>query len=164
MARREHHLAMPDLGSNDVESIVRLIQSSLTPVFLLTAVASLLSVFTTRLARISDQVKTLMQQSSADVLSDATMQRRLVFLHRRTYALDLAVILGTLAGVCTCGTVLSLFLGLIRSQATASILLFLFGTAVLCTIGALSAFLTEVLLASRGIRTEVVRHAHQMDL
>lgn len=155
---------MFELESNSVESIVRVIQSSLTPVFLLTAVASLLGVFTTRLARISDQVTALAKLTSVGEAQDAAMMRRLAFLHRRTQALDLAVILGALAGACTCGTVLALFLGLIRAKATASILLVLFATAVLCTIGALSAFLTEVLLASRGIRVDVARHVNQLDL
>jgi CHASE3 domain sensor protein len=155
---------MLDLDPNNLESIVRVIQSSLTPIFLLTAVASLLGVFTTRLARISDQVKALAQLSADGAAQDHAMKRRLAFLRRRIQALDLAVILGALAGGCTCGTVLTLFLGLIRAKATASILLFLFGVAILCTIGALSAFLTEVLLASRGIRVDVERHVNQLDL
>ena len=156
---------MLELDPNSVESIVRVIQSSLTPIFLLTAIASLLGVFTARLARISDQVKALAQLSPVgDARRDETMMRRLAFLRRRTRALDLAVILGAFAGSCTCGTVLALFLGLIRAKATASILLLLFGAAILCTIGALSAFLTEVLLASRGIRVDVERHVNQLDL
>ena len=142
--------------ASDLESVIRVIQSSLTPIFLLTAVASLLSVFTARLARISDQVK--MIADTADRLGDGNVKRRLAFLKRRSHMLDVAVILGAIAGACTCGTVLALFLSLLRAQATASLLFLLFGAAILCTIGALSAFLTEVLLASRGIRADVVEH------
>ncbi len=154
---------MFDLDTTSLESIVRVIQSSLTPVFLLTAVASLLGVFTTRLARISDQVKVLAEAKGGDAAADATMKRQLAFLRRRSHALDLAVILGAFAGACTCGTVLALFLGLLRAKATVSILFFLFGIAILCTIGALSAFLTEVLLASRGLRVDVDQHAKRLD-
>ena len=61
------------------------------------------------------------------------------------------------------GTVLALFLGLLRAKATVSLLFFLFGIAILCTIGALSAFLTEVLLASRGIRADVDQRVKRQD-
>ena len=59
---------------------------------------------------------------------------------------------------------LALFLGLLRSRATVSLLFFLFGLAILCTITALAAFLTEVLWASRGVRADVERHINQQDL
>ena len=159
-----------------VEAIVRVIQSSLTPIFLLTAIASLLGVFNTRLARISDQVKALAEASGTPVgeaadgaTGDKASGRqaralRLDHLRRRSHMLDIAVIAGAFAGACTCGTVLALFLGLLRSRATVSLLFFLFGLAILCTIAALAAFLTEVLWASRGVRADVERHISNQDL
>lgn len=154
---------MLDLDTTSLASIVRVIQSSLTPIFLLTAVASLLGVFTTRLARVSDQVKDLAAVATVDKAQDQAIRRRLAFPRRRSHALDTAVILGSLAGACTCGTVLALFLGLLRAKATVSLLFVLFGFAILFTIGALSAFLTEVLLASRGIRAEVAQRVKRLD-
>ena len=154
---------MLDLDSTSLDAIVRVIQSSLTPIFLLTAVSGLLGVFTTRLARISDQVKALSEMDTTDEGRNRSIDRRLTYLRRRSHALDVAVILGALAGACTCGTVLALFLGLLRAKATVSLLFFLFGSAILCTIGALSAFLTEVLLASRGIRADVEQRVKRQD-
>ena len=154
---------MLDFGATPLDSIVHVIQSSLTPIFLLTAVASLLGVFTTRLARISDQVKALAEMTAEDEAKDRLIDRRLAFLRKRSHALDVAVILGAFAGACTCGTVLALFLGLLRAKATVSILFVLFGIAILCTIGSLSAFLTEVLLASRGIRADVEARVKRLD-
>ena len=154
---------MNELDTTSLADIIRVIQSSLTPIFLLTAVASLLGVFTTRLARISDQVRALSECKTDDKHEDQLMKRRLAFLRRRSHALDVAVILGAIAGACTCATVLALFLGLLRAQATVSLLFFLFGFAIICTIGALSAFLVEVLLASRGIRADVDMRVARMD-
>lgn len=154
---------MFEFDATSLDSIVRVIQSSLTPIFLLTAVASLLSVFTTRLARISDQVHTLAEAKTEDAHEDQMIRRRLAYLRRRTHALDIAVILGAFAGACTCGTVLALFLGLLRAKATVSLLFVLFGVAVIATIGALSAFLTEVMIASRGIRADVDKRVHRME-
>ena len=141
--------------ASNLDTVVHVIQISLTPIFLLTAVASLLSVFTTRLARVSDQVKALSDRFEDRTELDGTTLRRLAYLKRRSLLLDAAVILGAISGACTCVTVLTLFLGILRSAATQGILLTFFGLAIFCTIGALGAFLFEVLLASRGIRETV---------
>ncbi len=154
---------MNALDVNSPDSIVHVITLSLSPIFLLTAVSSLLGVFTTRLARISDQVKLLVGEVDATVAQDQATKLRLAYLKRRTHALDVAVILAALAGACTCGTVLALFLAFLRSRATTGVLFGLFGAAILCTIGALAAFLVEVLVASRGIRANVALRIGRFD-
>ena len=60
-------------------------------------------------------------------------------------------------GVMTGLAVLTLFLGTLRDEATASILFTCFGAALICTVGAIGAFLVEILLAGCGIRVEVDR-------
>ena len=153
---------MLETGSSNLDSVVHVIQLSLTPIFLLTAMASLLSVFTTRLARVSDQVKALADRCGG-AKPDVTVLRRLAYLKRRSLLLDGAVILGAVSGAFTCATVLTLFLGILRAAATQSILFTLFGLAILCTIGALGAFLFEVLLASRGIRETVDANVQRVE-
>ena len=151
------------LDTSDLDPVVHVIQASLTPIFLLTAVAGLLGVFTTRLARISDLVKSLSEVVGANQVGDQVLRRRLGYLQRRSHALEIAVILASIAGACTCGTVLALFLALLRSRATGAVLFFLFGVAVVCTIGALGAFLAEVLYATRGIRVDVAHKFERLD-
>jgi len=151
------------LATSDLDPVVHIIQMSLTPIFLLTAVASLLGVFTTRLARVSDQVKALKETFATERAGDIVIKRRLAFLRRRSHALEIAVILGSFAGACTCGTVLALFLRLLRARATSTILFLLFGAAILATIGALAAFLAEVLFASRGIHDDVAHKFASLD-
>jgi hypothetical protein len=146
---------MFELPNMNLDDITHVIQTSLTPIFLLSAVATLLGTFTTRLARISDQVNALRASSGID--DEAYRDRRLRHLRSRSHALDLAVVLAAVAGACTCVTVLTLFLGALRAKATAALLFVLFGTAICLTIGALVSFLTEMLMASRGIRAEVDR-------
>jgi hypothetical protein len=154
---------MIELRAADLDTVIHVIQTALTPIFLLTAVAGLLGVFTTRLARISDQVDSL---AAADPRTEADalyICRRLTHLRHRSHALDVAVILGTLAGACTCGTALTLFLGALRSRAAGIILFILFGLALCFAIGALTAFLTEMLLAGKGIRATVDRHTERLE-
>ncbi len=153
---------MLETGSSNLDSVVHVIQLSLTPIFLLTAMASLLGVFTTRLARVSDQVKALADKCGGEE-PDALVLRRLAYLKQRSLLLDGAVILGAVSGAFTCATVLTLFLGILRASATQGILFTMFGLAILCTIGALGAFLFEVLLASRGIRETVDANVQRVE-
>lgn len=154
---------MLDTGSSSLDNVVHVIQLSLTPIFLLTAMASLLSVFTTRLARVSDQVKAVADKCEGNADIDATTRRRLAFLRQRSLLLDGAVILGAVSGAFTCVTVLTLFLGILRTSETEGILFVMFGLAILCIIGALGLFLFEVLLASRGIREAVDANVRRVE-
>lgn len=142
-------------AAESVDSVARVIQIALTPVFLLSGIASLLSVFATRLGRVADRVDALSEKlESADTRERGKLQARLHYLRRRSHILDYAVMLGTLGGAATCVAALLLFVGTLRAQAGVSLFI-AFGCALLFTVGALASFLIEMLLASQGIRVEV---------
>jgi hypothetical protein len=67
-------------------------------------------------------------------------------LHRRSVALDFAVILGAVAGAATCGAVLAMFVGALSEQAMGSILFGLFGLAVISALCAIVAFMARTSL------------------
>ncbi|KQT61390.1 hypothetical protein ASG52_00415 [Methylobacterium sp. Leaf456] len=141
----------PEAGNPD--TIAHIIQVALAPAFLLSALATLLNVFSTRLGRVADKVDTL----RADLIGAgpdeaADLARRLAHLRRRSLLLDLAVVLASLGGVLTGIAVLTLFVGALREGSAASVLFVCFGLALGCTIGAILAFLGEILLAGRGVR------------
>ena len=142
------------LGLDTVESVAHVIQVALTPVFLLSGVASLLGVLSTRLARVADRVDALAEQLEADGPIDRRkLRRRLAYLRRRSHVLDAAVMMGTLGGVATSCAALLLFVGTLRDRPGVSLFV-AFGLALLFTMGALVAFLIEMLLASRGLRDQ----------
>jgi hypothetical protein len=139
-----------------VDNIAHVIQVALTPVFLLSGIASLLGVFAGRLARVADQVDALAEKLDTAAEADRPrLRRRLDYLRRRSHALDAAVVLGALAGIATSVAALLLFVSTLRDRAGPSFLFGAFGAALLCTIGALASFLVEMLMASRGIRDRV---------
>ena len=111
----------------------------------------MLNVFATRLGRVADQTDALTAKTRAEPGRD----RRLRVLRLRSRALDAAVVLAALAGGSTCATVLVLFLGELLGKAAAGSLFALFGGAVLLTLGAIAAFVVEMLLAARGVRIAV---------
>ena len=131
-----------------LEEAAHVVQLALTPVFLLSGIAALLNVFATRLARVADQTYALM----ANEPDLGERDRRLRLLRTRSHALDVAVVLAAMGGVATCCAVLLLFVGAVLGRNAASILFLVFGGAVVFTMGALVAYVVEMLLAARGLR------------
>lgn len=131
------------------------VQLALTPVFLLSAIAALLNVFSARLARVADQVDRVTRELEDPRTPDRPMRLRLLRrLSRRSLAMDVAVVLGTLAGVATSGAALTLFLGAFRERGPVWTLYVSFGAALVCTVGALTAYMAEMLMASQSLRRE----------
>jgi hypothetical protein len=151
-------------GNNDLSSLddlAHIIQVALTPVFLLSAIAALLNVFSTRLGRVADQVdRAARELETADAKRTAFLNAQLAYLRRRSWILDIAVVLGATGGIETCSATLVLFIGALRDRAAGSVLFVLFAGGLLCTIGALAAFLAEMLMASRGLRLQSLERDH----
>jgi hypothetical protein len=145
-----------EAATGELGSVVHIIQVSLTPVFLLSGIATLLNVFSTRLARVADQVDAAAKlMDGADAATAAILSLRLQHLHWRSMALDIAVALAAVGGAMTCTTVLALFLGEARGFAIATMLFVTFGAAIACTLAAIAAYAAEMFMASTRIRAEV---------
>jgi hypothetical protein len=139
------------LSGNSPDDIAHIIQVSLAPAFLL-------NVFSTRLARIADKVNAAdSEMRAADAAAARRLATRLAFLRRRSYVLDVAVVLACLSAALVLTSILTLYVGALRDAAAASVLYACFGAALILTIAAIAAFLIEILLAGRGVRVEVDR-------
>lgn len=128
-----------------VDNAAQVVQLALTPIFLLSGLAALLNVFSTRLGRISDQVDKLVDDAR-------NRPQQLARLRLRSRLLDIAVLLAAFAGALTCGAALTLFVGEIKTGGAGRLLFSLFGGALVCAIAALTAFSCEMILAGRGVR------------
>ncbi|HEY1799282.1 MAG TPA: DUF2721 domain-containing protein [Stellaceae bacterium] len=149
------------LGNATTSSVlgdaVHIIQIALTPVFLLSGIATLLNVFSTRFARVADQIDALAKSvDGGEVPTDAILKHRLAVLRRRSRALDVAVVLAAAGAALTCAAVLALFVGEAGGPAVATMLLLFFGLAIGCTLSAIGAFTIEMLMANRRVRAEAV--------
>lgn len=155
----------PAFVDEGVSDVARIIQTALTPIFLLTGVGTLLGLFNTRLARVSDQLQQTDEMlrgdaggagdtGDADEAQGRQLARHWRRLHRRVLVLDASVALGAIAGAATCGSVVILFLGSLREASIANWLIALFGVALGCTICSLMAFLADSLLAWHGLRRD----------
>jgi hypothetical protein len=142
------------MSEYNLEAAAHMVQLALTPVFLLSATATLLNVFAARLARVADRVNNLAQEAK-----DPIRDELLGGLRRRSRVLEVAVVLSALSGGLTCVSVLVLFLSELRGNAAARFLFLSFGGAIVLTMAALGAFVIEMLLAARILRRTVDRHA-----
>lgn len=129
---------------NDFASII---QTSLAPVFLLAGTAGFVSVYATRLGRVSDRVNEVGEKDG----EGEARRIQLDYLRRRTLALEIAVALGTLAAICTGCAILNLLAGALEFGFREENLFWFFGGAILSLIGSLVAFLFEMLIAGRNM-------------
>ena len=140
-----------------LDTTAHAVQVALTPIFLLSGIGLLMGLFNTRLADVSAHIAHATELLAADAEGEDSPRLRvhLKRLGRRIVALDMAMILGALAAGSTCGAALSLFVGALRSGAAATGLFFLLGIALICTVGALTAFIADSLLAWHGLHRKV---------
>ena len=151
---------MPGSLSQDasLDLVAHVIQVALTPIFLLSGIATLLNVFATRLARVADLVSQITKaMEQADPEESAGLARQLLRLRWRSIALDAAVVLGAIGAAATCASVFTLFVGALRNSTVASLLFTTFGLAIGCTISAIAAFAIEMMMAGSGVRAQVAR-------
>ena len=145
-------------------SALHVIQVAITPVFMLAGIAALLNVFTTRFARVADQAEAVNKSiKGADTAAVKLLSRRLERLRLRSLVLDVAVILGAVAGAATCATVLALFIGEAAGFPLGIVLFCTFGLAVACALAAIVSFAIEMMIASRHVRDVVAAEQERME-
>lgn len=136
------------IPAGSLDTAAHVVQLALTPIFLLTAVGSLLNVFSSRLARVVDRIHVLKREEAPSI---AELDR----LRLRSQFLDVAVLAAAVAGGLTCCAAGTIFFGVLRDAATASLLFGLFGLALIAATGALFCFATEVMLSGRAVRANI---------
>lgn len=136
-----------------VPVISHTIQLAVTPVFLLTGVASLLNVLVTRLARIIDRARQLEGH-----IIDLTGEHRTVIggdiatLSKRARHVNTAISLCTGSALLVCTLVAVLFTSAFFERDASTVIAALFISAMLCLIASLVTFMREILLATSTLR------------
>jgi hypothetical protein len=142
------------VAGSAITDSAHLIQLALTPVFLLTAIAGFLNVFTGRLARVADRVNGITRARDEGKPTPTGLSSNLLSLRRRTLALQAAVLLVGGSGAFTCAATFTIFVGALGADLSA--LLFVeFGLALLCLLGGLGCFVAEMLIASRSMIDQI---------
>ena len=136
-------------------NITRVIQLSVAPVFLLTALGTLLGVFSTRLGRIVDRWRILLERiRSAPPDRAAELEKELQLLKLRRKLVNTAITFATAAALLVCVLIATAFVGSVLHWDFSHTVAGLFIAVMAVFIGALLSFLTEVLVAVGNVRIE----------
>ena len=134
-----------------LDDIQHIIQLAVAPVFLLSGVGVMLSLFTQRLARIVDRARLLEQ--SADVHPDTEdLHRQLAALERRARYINVSILLGIVSSLFVTATVVLLFANALMDLRVDALIAMTFAAAMLVLASALLSFLMEVRFAMSNLR------------
>jgi hypothetical protein len=150
---------MPGVESH-IADITRVIQLAIAPVFLLSAIATIINVLITRLSRAVDRRRTIEEHLSIyqdEHLEQAITELRM--LQKRIQLVLWAVSLATLAGLLICLLVGTAFAGAYMGLDLTRGIAILFIAAVLALTGCLILFLREISIAAFGGRQTVSPYA-----
>jgi Protein of unknown function (DUF2721) len=143
-----------NVDTSAVQGVGDVIRLAVAPVFLLSGVGIMLTVFTNRLARTVDRAREL-ERSAAHVPEvDRTheLEQPLATLARRGRLLNYAITLCTICALLVAVVVVVLFLGQSFNFRISYMIDTLFITAMLSFIGAILCFLREVFIATSSLR------------
>jgi len=134
--------------------VAHVIQLAVAPVFLLTALGTILAVLSARLGRIVDRSRVLVDRLEQHPARRGGIERELDLLMRRRRLVNLAITCGTGAALLVCTVIASAFVAYIFGWNASWVIAMLFIAAMAFFVGALVLFLREVLLAVGGVRVE----------
>jgi len=135
-----------------ISDIGHVIQLAIAPVFLLTGVATKLTVLTNRLARIIDRTRVL--EDRLKVSPNNEFSAELETLYTRSHLINTAITSSTACGLMVCLVIALLFLGDTTNLPLDQYIAGLFVVAMLGLISSFVYFLREILIASRFMRMQ----------
>ena len=146
---------MPLPGPSPVADVAHVIQLAIAPVFLLTALGTILGVLSTRLGRIVDRYRVLGERrDGARPEARPAIDDEVALLFRRRRLVNLAITCGTCAALLVCTLIAAAFLAYVFRWNASWAVAVLFIAAMGFFVGALLLFLAEVLIAVGTVRVE----------
>ena len=145
---------MIDVGESQVQGVGEVIRLAVEPVFLLSGVGIMLTVFTNRMARAVDRARSLEREVAAapEAAHTPELHQALASLARRGRLLSIAIALCTICALLVAVVVVVLFAGESFNIRVSYAIDGLFIAAMLSFIGAILCFLREVFIATSTLR------------
>ncbi len=141
---------------NPLGDITHVIQLAIAPVFVLTAVCTLLAVLTNRLATAVDRRRTLLVRlPGLDSATAGTANGELDYLDRRVQLIYAAIALAVVGALLICLLIAFAFIAAFVGLERVTIIAVFFILAMLAMIGSLGSFLREIFLAVHSVRCPI---------
>lgn len=130
-----------------VDNITHVIQLSVAPVFLLTSIATMINAMNTRLSRIVDRRRVVIERrKSSDQGQNTESDLELTTLSRRSYLSYLGILFAVLSALLICLVMIGAFIGALISVDLSKTVAVVFILALSAVVVALGLFLREVYL------------------
>ena len=129
--------------------ISRVIQLAVAPVFLLTAIATMINAMNTRLGRVVDRRRVVLERLNGGTDAPADAAEEMELLEHRSRLIYYAMFFAVLSALLVCLVVAGAFIGALVATDLARMVASLFVLSMLAMIAGLSLFLREVFLAVR---------------
>ena len=144
---------MESITIDILSDIGKTIQLAVAPVFLLTGIAAVLSVLSSRLGRITDRARILERRiNAASEAQNDILQNEIASLWQRINIINKSIFLCTISALLVCLVVVTLFFGGLIYTNLSSVIAVLFISAMLTLIVALVYFLREVTRATKSMK------------
>lgn len=136
-----------------ITTIAHVIQLAVAPVFLLSGIAAILNVLSSRLARIVDRARVLESQfAGATPHAAEVLRTSLRRLAKRARLASYGISLCTTSAILISSVVIVLFLGSLFGLSVRTVIAALFIAAMLALTAGLICFLREIYLSTRYLR------------
>src|SRR6266436_8296775 len=143
-----------------IAAIAHVIQLAIAPVFLISGVATLLSVLTNRLGRIVYRARVVEAKIDfRDEAQSAKASEELIRLSTRARLVNFAISFCTISALLICITIATLFTGTFLPVNLSKLITVLFIAAMFSLFLALASFLREVITATRSLRFSSIPRA-----
>lgn len=143
---------MQEQWGPDLQAVIAVLQTALTPAFLLVALGSLLNILTGRLSRIVDRSRELQNRHAGTKgMEHDRLVAELRVMEKRMKVVGLSILFGVLSAVTVCLMIGLLFLMGLTSFSKAWIVVAVFMSSLGLMASALMLFVREVQLATHAI-------------
>ena len=136
--------------------IAHVIQLAIAPVFLLTAVGTILNVLTGRLARAVDRRRALVSElPNLDAALAELARQELEFEHRRIRLVYVAIGLSVMCALLVCLLISIAFIDAFVALDLGKLVAALFVLALVALTGSLAVFMREIFLSVNSVRAPI---------
>ncbi len=130
-----------------VDDIAHVIQLSVAPVFLLTSIATIINAMNTRLSRIVDRRRVVLEKRRKESAQpDLEAEDELIALNRRSQLIYLGILCAVLSALLICLVMIGGFVGALIAVDLSKSVAVVFIFALLAIVASLTLFLREVYL------------------
>jgi hypothetical protein len=136
-----------------ITAVAHAIQLSVAPVFLLSGIAAILAVMTSRLSRIIDRARALEGQLPGAPAETARLHAQLATLSRRAKLISGSIALCTATALLVCVVIVTAFVSVVFLRTDLSVpVALLFVAAMVTFFAGLVLFLREIFVATVNLR------------